>query len=1201
MAEYDLGTARGKIVLDFEDNTGPAEKKTRTFGEKVGETGQKIASGFKSMFAAASTAIVGAAAAGATSIIRTGVAYNSLEQSARAAFKTILGSSKAADSMMNKIAEFGKTSPFPRQAFIQGTQQMLAFGIETKKVIPYLGGIQDAVAAAGGSEADLRGIITTMSKIQSASKITAGDLLEFGNRGINAADLIGSQMGKTGAEIKTAISNGSLDATEALDALVAGMNKKFGGAAENIKKTFPGAIDRVKGAWRDLSSALIEPFVSKGGGGVAVAWANTFADAIRAVIPPIQQMATAFSDKIRPSLESMSAKASEFVKGFDLPSLISQVSQFGAILLPLFGAMISASAGVAGNIPLIGGAFRMLTGPIGIIVGLIGAMVASSPELRSALGTTLQTIAGILQKLAPLFAAAFAAASKAIPPLADALAKILNGLFGFPGAIDAWTTALVALGAGVAVFKTIQTGITIFNAAKKAILAARAAMLAFNIAMIANPVGIVIAAIAALVAALVWFFTQTETGRSAWASFVSWLQGLWQGLVGFAQTVWNAVVAAWNGAVAAVTGAWNGVLAFFTTLWTNIVTGAQLGWNTLVAAIQAAAAVILPVITAPFTAAAAVLNGVWETIKAAIAAAFLVIVGLFTGNYGLIVQAATGFWTTLQGIWSTAWATIQSAVGAAWGAISGLFSAAWGRIQSIVVAGWNAVKNAFTSAIAAVVSFVAQLPGKAAAALASLGAKIVQVATSAWNSFKSAVTTGISNVISIVRDLPGKAVSALGSFAGMMADVGRNVINGLIRGIQNAAGAVVSALKSVVEGAINAAKRALGIASPSKVFKDIGKFVVAGLAQGIATSASAATSAINKVITEINRVAGRAVGKAEKKRAKAAASAVSNMLKLQNRLTGATQLSKMTLADIGKAREGLADQIKEQNKVLADLVAESNKMRDDIAKRITDSFNLGSFVKKGKASFDAINKGLAESLAKAQRFRDALGKLGGVPADVVERISSLGVDQGIAVAEAFANASAADRETFIKNWQALGDTANQVGTTVADRMYKVGIDAQKGLIAGLEAQDKALATAAEKLVDSLVKAVKKKLGIKSPSRVMMDVGIDTLLGFNKGLEKEADGITKTVASLAKRIPAVMSTVGVSAGMDRTIIRDTSLSTATSAASRNAALAVVPAGEGNTHNEFHGDILVPLKDLEELDAFTAFLEEWRRIQRQEVGV
>ena len=120
-------------------------------------------------------------------------------------------------------------------------------------------------------------------------------------------------------------------------------------------------------------------------------------------------------------------------------------------------------------------------------------------------------------------------------------------------------------------------------------------------------------------------------------------------------------------------------------------------------------------------------------------------------------------------------------------------------------------------------------------------------------------------------------------------------------------------------------------------------------------------------------------------------------------------------------------------------------------------------------------------------------------------------------------------------------------------------------------------------------------------RGLMDVGIDTLLGFNKGLEKEADGITKTVASLAKRIPAVMSTVGVSAGMDRTIIRDTSLSTATSAASRNAALAAVPAGEGNTHNEFHGDILVPLKDLEELDAFTAFLEEWRRIQRQEVGV
>lgn len=255
--------------------------------DAVAETKAKVEESARSNREAWSTVGVGLTAVGVaiTGIgalaLKTGISYNSMQQSTRAALTTLLGSAAAANAQMDKLDAFARNSPFAKQTFIAAQQQMLAFGIETQKVIPYLDAVQNAVAAAGGSNADIEGIVATMSKIQSSSKITAQDLNEFGNRGVNAAELIGSQMGKTGAQIREDITSGSLDATQALDALASGMSDRFGGAADNVKQTFDGAMDRVKAAWRDFAAELAKPLVDPNGGGALVDLLNWTADAMR--------------------------------------------------------------------------------------------------------------------------------------------------------------------------------------------------------------------------------------------------------------------------------------------------------------------------------------------------------------------------------------------------------------------------------------------------------------------------------------------------------------------------------------------------------------------------------------------------------------------------------------------------------------------------------------------------------------------------------------------------------------------------------------------------------------------------------------------------------------------------------------------------------------------------------------------------------
>jgi tape measure domain-containing protein len=229
-------------------------------------------------------AVAGGAITGlGVAALHTGTQYNTLQQTSRAALTTLTGSAEEANAQMDKLDDFASNSPFAKQVFIEAQQQMLGFGIEAQKVIPYLGAIQDAVAATGGSNQDIAELSRIFSTIQSSAKLTATDLMEFGNRGVDAATLIGSQMGKTGAEIREEITAGTLDASEALDALAAGMDERFGGAAANVKDTFDGAVDRVKAAWRDLSSTLATPLVDPQGGGLLIDFFNMLADAMRAL------------------------------------------------------------------------------------------------------------------------------------------------------------------------------------------------------------------------------------------------------------------------------------------------------------------------------------------------------------------------------------------------------------------------------------------------------------------------------------------------------------------------------------------------------------------------------------------------------------------------------------------------------------------------------------------------------------------------------------------------------------------------------------------------------------------------------------------------------------------------------------------------------------------------------------------------------
>lgn len=276
-------TVTVRLVADahaYIQGVAEAERKTREATQSIEQRLASQRQAYQTVGTAA-VAFGGAITATGVAALRTGVQYNTLRQTTTAALTSILGSAQAAADQMDRLDDFARNSPFSRQTFLEAQQQMLAFGVETEKVIPYLDAIQQAVAAAGGSNADIAELAEIMARISSTSRITAVDLQMFGRRGVDAAEIIGNAMGMTAVEVRDSITNSTLDAGQALDALAEGMQVRFAGASDNVKNTFEGAMDRVRAAWRDLGAELARPLVDPNGGGALVDMANMVADLLR--------------------------------------------------------------------------------------------------------------------------------------------------------------------------------------------------------------------------------------------------------------------------------------------------------------------------------------------------------------------------------------------------------------------------------------------------------------------------------------------------------------------------------------------------------------------------------------------------------------------------------------------------------------------------------------------------------------------------------------------------------------------------------------------------------------------------------------------------------------------------------------------------------------------------------------------------------
>lgn len=214
------------------------------------------------------------------------------------------------------------------------------------------------------------------------------------------------------------------------------------------------------------------------------------------------------------------------------------------------------------------------------------------------------------------------------------------------------------------------------------------------------------------------------------------------------------------------------------------------------------------------------------------------------------------------------------------GKVLQFITSAFNNVQTWATNMVNKAREMGTNFINNVVSFFTQLPGKVLQFITSAFNNVQTWATNMANKAREMGTNFINNVVSFMQQLPGKIkqyldsaitnlatwVTQMGqkgkeavqslidnvkSVASGIADkvksIGSDIVSGVWNGIKAAKDTFVSNVKSFFSGIVDGVKDALGIGSPSKVFRDeIGKWLPPGVVQGFEAAMPSAMKAIQK-------------------------------------------------------------------------------------------------------------------------------------------------------------------------------------------------------------------------------------------------------------------------------------------------------------------------------------------------------------------
>ena len=816
---YNLATAYVPIVPSMEGVGKAIEKAfgdaSKTTGSK---TGQSIGQGLSGGFAAKVGAVAGIAstvfskvASVVTGSLNSAISRADQMNNFPKVMKNLGYSSEDAAASIKKISSALDGLPTTSSAMTGMVQQLAPLTSNLDQATNIALAFNNAMLAGGASTMEQENALTQYTQMLSAGKV---DMQAW--RSIQAAmpgqlNQVAEAMlgaGKNSNDLYEAMKNGSISFDD-FNKKVMELNQngfgKYASFAQQAKDATQGIGTAMENVQNRVAKAVQKVIDAVGVENIAGA-INGFSSQFGKIGDAAAGMVTGvkgwFGKAAQAAQPLVSIWQSDFGQlGVYLKGLASNAQAFGGSLLDVVtngGGLQNFLTGLNNIISPLVNWWIALTRNVSIFIGTLSdsggvqAFLASLSELWKGLTQLGQGLAdavtgflavgqngGAAASIGQLVGDAFNAAA----PFVEKLASTLQSLGDWASEHgDAIRTVIAGIAGGFAAFKTaslISAAVTALKSFDVAAKIAAAGQWVLNAAMNANPIVLVVTAIGALVAALVWFFTQTETGRKAWASFTSFLSSAWQSVVSFVtslgQNIANFFTQTIPNAIQSVIQWFQQLPSAIGTALSNLITSigtwaVSFGQSALQAGQQFVSNIANFLTNLPATIAYWLAYGI----------TFVVLWAAQLGSQA--ISAGQQFLANLGSYISQVPGRIGAGLS---GAISAVGSFASSMASGALRAGQQFLSN--------LVNTLASIPGR----MVSIGSQIV-------HGIISGITGSIGKVGSAILDGVKDAISGVKNFLGIHSpsrlfrdQIGRNIGLGLAQGISNSQAAVMSSMNGM--------------------------------------------------------------------------------------------------------------------------------------------------------------------------------------------------------------------------------------------------------------------------------------------------------------------------------------------------------------------------------------------------------------------
>lgn len=180
---------------------------------------------------------------------------------AEIAYSNLFRDGDLAKEFIEVLKDFAARTPFDFTDSQDAARRLLAYGMQSKNVMYVMQGLMSASAMSGSPETVER-LSRALGQVYTKGRLMNEEMRQLAEAGIPAYEILREELGLTQKQLQN-LGRESIPAHTAINALVDGINKRFGGVADNASKTITGLLSNIRDNATLLGHGIFEPLVMR--------------------------------------------------------------------------------------------------------------------------------------------------------------------------------------------------------------------------------------------------------------------------------------------------------------------------------------------------------------------------------------------------------------------------------------------------------------------------------------------------------------------------------------------------------------------------------------------------------------------------------------------------------------------------------------------------------------------------------------------------------------------------------------------------------------------------------------------------------------------------------------------------------------------------------------------------------------------------